>query len=126
MSVQCYCGADARLRRSKYGPFWSCSLWPECDGTVGCHPGTTTPLGTLADKATRQARIKAHDAFDALWQPLGKSYRATAYRMLAEELEVDEAHMGEMSREDCERVVEWAEALGPEDVGGYAEMESAR
>ena len=119
----CYCGAPARLRKSRYGPFWSCSRWPECDGTVGCHPGTTTPLGSLADKETRQARKRAHDAFDVLWKPLGREYRATAYRMLADELELDEAHMGEMSREECERVVEWSEGMGPEDVEERQAME---
>ena len=121
--IKCYCEAPARLRHSKYGPFWGCTRWPECDGTVGCHPGTTRPLGVLADKSTRQARIRAHEALDGLWEPLGKKYRSVAYRMLAIEMGVDEAHMGEMSREECRLVVEWAEAVGPEEILEYGEGE---
>jgi ssDNA-binding Zn-finger/Zn-ribbon topoisomerase 1 len=118
-TVTCYCGAPGVLRESRWGKFWGCDRWPECDGTVGCHPGTSTPLGTMADKVTRSARIQAHDAFDALWEPLGKPYRKHAYRMLGEEFGIDEPHIGEMDAEMCERVVEWAQAMGPEDVEEY-------
>lgn len=115
----CYCGSPTRLRESKHGPFYGCTRWPECDGTVGCHPGTTKPLGTPADKATKAARIKAHEALDALWEPMEKErrrYRDAAYRMLAEELDIDEPHIGEMDEATALRVVEVCEGLGPEDL----------
>jgi len=115
----CYCGSPTRLRHSKYGPFYSCTRWPECDGTVGCHPGTTTPLGTPANKATRQARMDAHNAFDALWKPMDgqrKRYRSAAYTWLAHELGQSEVHMGEMSAEECGRVIELCDGMGPEDL----------
>lgn len=35
-----------------------------CDAYVGCHPGTTDPLGTLANKNLRFQRGLAHCAFD--------------------------------------------------------------
>lgn len=116
MRVTCYCGSPARLRTSKYGPFWSCSRWPDCDGTVGCHPGTEMPLGTLADQATRTARRKAHEAFDPLWRSVPVLSRDDAYRWLGEMLEIDDPHMGEMDRETAERVVEVCEAALPEEI----------
>jgi len=42
--VVCYCGAVAILRDGKWGKWYSCPRYPDCDGAVGCHPGTTKPL----------------------------------------------------------------------------------
>ena len=115
----CYCGAPAKLRSSVHGHFWSCSRWPHCDGKVGCHPGTMTPLGTLANQATSQARIKAHRALDALWEPMGKDrarFRGLAYRWLERELDIEDPHIGEMDEETALRVVELCEDMGPEDL----------
>ncbi len=35
------CGAFTRQRRGKNGPFWSCSLYPECKGTLPVQSGTS-------------------------------------------------------------------------------------
>lgn len=118
----CYCGAPTRLKTSRYGPFWSCTRWPECDGVVGCHPGTETPLGVPADKETRAARKAAHDAFDALWEPMERErnhYRTAAYRWLGEELGINDPHMGEMDRDTALQVVELCGDMGPEDLEDY-------
>lgn len=114
----CYCGAQTVLRESKHGPFWCCDRWPECDGLVGCHPGTTEPLGFPADSATRSARRRAHEAFDELWAEAGSDYRTAAYRWLAETLGLtaDECHMGRMDRETCEAVVEAVEGMDAESL----------
>lgn len=115
----CYCGSPTKLRQSRYGHFYGCSRYPECDGLVGCHPGTTTPLGHPADKKTRNARREAHEALDGLWQPMGsqaKHYREAAYRWLAEEFGQDEVHIGEMDFEECQEVIELCEGMGPEDL----------
>jgi len=120
----CYCGAPTKLRSSVHGKFYGCTRWPECDGLVGCHPGTEVPLGVPADKATREARRMAHDRFDALWEPMGRDrsrYRSAAYRWLSEELGVLEAHMGEMDRETALRVVELCEDMEPEDLHEWME-----
>ena len=103
----CYCGAPARLKRSQFGAFWSCSRWPECSGLVGCHPGTTRPLGTLAPPLVRTARHRAHEAFDGLRAQVPGAKRRAAYRWLAERLGVHEhdAHMGLMDAETARRVV---------------------
>ena len=101
----CYCGRNGVLRRSRYGRFWSC---PDrsCEGLVGCHPGTSIPTGTMADKATRQARKRAHDAFDRLWRkaPQPKLYRMAAYAWLSDQMGVDDAHISQMTKEEAERI----------------------
>lgn len=61
--------------------FWGCSRWPECDGLVGAN-ADGTPYGTCGDKATREARQRAHQAFDPLWRN-GWMERDTAYLLLA-------------------------------------------
>jgi hypothetical protein len=37
---------------------------------VGCHKGTTKPLGRLADAELREWKKRAHAAFDPVWQAL--------------------------------------------------------
>ncbi len=44
-------------------------LCEPCDAYVGCHKGTTNPLGTLADKELRAARMKLHNqVIDPIWK----------------------------------------------------------
>lgn len=101
------CGAEMKLRQSRYGPFYGCPRYPECDGKHGAHPNGD-PLGVPAKKATREARQRAHAAFDELWRS-GELSRGQAYKRLAEHMGVDEVHIGEMDEEQCDQVVAWAE-----------------
>ena len=39
-----------------------------CDASVGCHVGSTVPLGTMANAELRQLRAKVHAVFDPVWQ----------------------------------------------------------
>jgi len=82
--------------------FYRCK---DCDAYVGCHPGTTKPLGRLADAELRKAKLNAHAAFDPMWQG-GKMARKLAYAWLARALKipVDKCHIGEFDVEMCERV----------------------
>ncbi|GAF98235.1 unnamed protein product [marine sediment metagenome] len=102
------CGADMVLRKSKYGKFYGCSRWPECDATHGAD-GDGRPLGIPADKATRRARQQAHTAFDGLWRGSEATRsRAKAYKWLQGVLGLspDECHIANLDREACGRVVE--------------------
>lgn len=104
-----YCGAQAELIDSaqlyngkSFGWAWKC---PSCIGVyVGCHRGTTAPLGTLANEQLRQARQRAHRAFDRTWQ--GSRQRSAAYRWLAEQLGIPDGscHIAMMNLELCEKV----------------------
>jgi len=82
-------------------------LCPPCDAYVGCHPGTTEPLGRLANAELRAAKMAAHSAFDPLWR-LGQWKRRDAYKWLAGKLGIawKDCHIGFMDVEMCKRVVE--------------------
>lgn len=106
------CGAPMVLRETEKfrypngdaRRFWGCSRFPACDGIHGAHPDGT-PLGIPADKATKQARITAHAAFDSLWKG-GAMSRKAAYRWMQQALAMteDEAHIGRFTIEQCTRL----------------------
>lgn len=77
-----------------------------CDAHVGCHPGTYTPLGSLANKPLRTARIATHDKFDQLWHG-GAMPRWAAYKWLRCMMNMtrDECHIGLFSEGDCKRAI---------------------
>ena len=91
--------------------FWFC----ECGAFVGCHPGGKKPLGAPAGKATKRARMEAHEAFDRLWK--GKQMgRSEAYRWLAGQLGIEprECHIGHMTAALARRTVEVSRAKAME------------
>lgn len=47
---------------------WACTSYPRCDAYVGCHPRTSKPVGTLANRELRLMRREAHNSFDWLWR----------------------------------------------------------
>lgn len=93
--------------------FYSCSRWPACDGSHGCHPDGS-PLGVPANKETKRLRIEAHEAFDRLWKE-GRMTRSEAYRWLSGALGSDgQVHIGQMNADQCRRVIE---IMGPRSWG---------
>ena len=101
----CYCGEEMVLRSSRYGNFWGCSNYPECDGVVGCH-SDTSPLGTPANKETRQMRQVAHEVFDNWW-PTRYGTRKEAYEWMEEN--APKPHIAEMDYDECEDLIEMLE-----------------
>lgn len=102
-------------RVSSFGPWYGCPE-PGCEYRVGGHRGTGEPLGTPTNAEGREARKRAHAAFDALWRREyeGNSRRrARAYRWLAHALGLPEAeaHVGRMDPPTCDRVVAAVELL---------------
>lgn len=100
--VRCYCGAAMVALPSAYGSrvYYRCSEG-NCEGVIGAYPDGT-PVGTPANKATRQARILAHDAFDSLWRT-GGMRRSDAYAWLAQTTGV--RHIADATLDDCDRVI---------------------
>lgn len=91
-------------------PMWECV----CGAYTGCHDGTEKPKGRPAAKATRAARIAAHEAFDRLWKGKMKRdgvsqniARGAGYLWLVNELDIDAryCHIAMMDRETALRVV---------------------
>lgn len=121
-----YCARPAVLmqdssplyRGRDYGPVWICR---PCNAWVGCHRGTTTPLGRLADAELRRAKMAAHAAFDPLWQAKmrrdkvsKKRARGAGYAWLAQQLGIprEECHIGMMDAALCRRVVDVCKSVG--------------
>lgn len=78
-----------------------------CGAWVGCHPNTAVPLGRLANRELRAAKIEAHAAFDPIWRG-GAMLRNNAYHWLAQQLRLKphECHIGMFDVAMCRRVVE--------------------
>lgn len=74
-----------------------------CDAYIGLHPDTDVPLGTLADKALREARKKAKAHFFE-WMEMSHVDRSGSYKWLAEKMNipVDECHFGWFTESQCE------------------------
>ena len=53
-----------------------------CNARVGCHHGTTRPLGNVANEVLRLKRMETHRVFDAFWRSRAMS-RTQAYQWLA-------------------------------------------
>ena len=118
---QCpYCNRDAvmvkgqdiykNVAHSDNQNFWMC--WP-CDAYVGCHVYNqefglkgTEPLGTLANKRLRSARMKVHLMFDPLWEMAGWG-RTAAYRWLATRLGISfaDCHIGNFNLKTCVKAI---------------------
>jgi hypothetical protein len=117
MHVVCpYCRGEAVLVKGKdvypqiprlhNSFYWLCK---PCDAYVGTHANsvTHTPLGVLANKPLRAARMKAHAAFDPLWKAHGMT-RTRAYMWLADMLAIgnNECHISHFDLDTCDRTVE--------------------
>lgn len=84
-----------------------------CNARVGCHPGTSKPLGVPASAELRKARMAAHRVFDPLWRPRHAGYgrvfksRSEAYRWLADCLGIKakRCHIGQFDEQQCEKTV---------------------
>ncbi|KRW68027.1 DNA topoisomerase III [Pseudomonas sp. TTU2014-105ASC] len=48
------CGAPTRQRTGKSGPFWSCSRYPDCKGTLPVEPGTSKRGASRPRKSGRK------------------------------------------------------------------------
>jgi len=114
--VECpYCRNKAELHvdssivyGKNYGAIYLCQCYPICDSYVGCHPGSTAPLGRLANKQLRYWKKQAHKYFDLIWKKEIIDSRSGAYRWLSEKLELPgkRTHIGMFDVNTCKKVVE--------------------
>lgn len=103
-----YCNKKAELTDSSvvygksYGKIYLCKCVPSW-AYVGCHKGSSKPLGRLADKQLREYKKKVHAAFDPLWKS-GKMKRPEAYEWLAKKLKIEkkECHVGMFDVNRCQ------------------------
>ena len=115
-----YCGALVTLRNaseiyhdpSRKDRLYVCNNYPACNTYVGTHPGTTVPLGTLANGDLRNLRIKAHRKFDLIWQT-GLMSRDAAYRWLADYfcIRLQDAHIGMCGEYQCRELIRKCDSM---------------
>ncbi len=120
-TIRCpYCGAPA-VYRSADGIYlqnknntmlYVCANYPQCDSYVRVHPGTRTPVGSMADKKLRSMRKTAHQYFDQLHQT-GIMSKKEAYLWLANLIDapLSEAHIGYLGLYYCGLVIEESKKL---------------
>lgn len=119
------CGEPMMLKRNASGLFYGCPRYPDCQGYCGAHP-TGAPMGVPGNLETKQARHRAHQAFDALWRERRLMSRGAAYKWLSMKFETTEAHIGAMDAEQCERVIKLCEAFDPTDISSLDELRQAK
>lgn len=85
-----------------------CENYPKCEAYVGCHDNGT-PLGRLADKKLRNAKIDAHNHFDKIWKEKIVR-RGKLYKHLSDYLEIpiEYTHIGMFGIDTCKKVAEWS------------------
>lgn len=139
----CPCGSKTRLttgREIYHGrddladsPIWVC-MAPQCDGRVGCHPGTTRPLGVPAAAPLRRARRILHDQkLDPLWQTAPGDDKAKhrarghLYAFLAVELGINgkKMHTAELDLDGCRRAWRVLEGKTMADIDAWYAVHKA-
>lgn len=100
------CNKPMIPKLGRFGPFLSCSGFPECDTSIAVNRNTGEPIGTPADNETRELRKQAHDIFDKLWKS-GLMSRDTAYCNIRRwmGLSKDDAHIGMFDATTCQRLI---------------------
>lgn len=104
-----FCGNPAEWVQNKeiygrnYGKSYMCWLCKPCDAYVGCHENTRRPLGTIANKETREWRKKVHAVIDPLWRE--NEYKRGEVYMALNDAFGEEVHVGESDIERCKEII---------------------
>lgn len=129
-----YCGADLELKDASYiyhsskskqwGKVWVCKNYPKCDAYVGCHEGTTLPLGRPANARLRTLKAEAHKQFDPIWKS-GLMNRREAYKWLSSMLDIplDECHIGMFDVKMCQKVIQLCKKQDNKVINEYRKKE---
>lgn len=108
------CGGKLELKMSKYGLFYGCPKWPECKGSHSAHKETGEPMGKPANAETKAARIRAHNIFDQLWKGGPINWKRTDCYLWMQRvmgLTEKEAHIGSFTKEQCEQLIAYVQAV---------------
>mgnify|MGYP003953858373 FL=1 len=97
------CKNSRVYRGREYGEWPWVVMCNDCYAYVGLHPFTGIPLGTLADRRTRDARKTVKKRFIA-WQEDRHLSRTDAYRLLAQKMRIpyNECHFGWFDYDRCD------------------------
>lgn len=111
-----YCGHTVVIKTHEemYGRDFSDWPWAygcsKCEATVGMHPFTNIPLGTLANKDLKDARKKCKESFERIWQ-MDYMDRNKTYQWLAEKMQIprEECHFGWFTEDQCQKAKEFCD-----------------
>lgn len=105
-----YCGSKVVIKSHQevYGREYNDWPWmykcedDACDSSVGMHPYTNIPLGTLANSSLRKIRTAHKPRFESLWNG-GWMTRNEAYLWLAHKMGLsrEECHFGLFEEDAC-------------------------
>ena len=109
-----YGAAAAKRLKLESEKFYQCQ---NCNARVGCHKGTTRPLGSVANETLRLKRMETHQVYDAFWKRRGMT-RTKAYKWLAEQLQLSEerAHIGSFEMDQCQTVIDLCKKFEQEEA----------
>lgn len=98
--------------------FYQCA---PCDAWVGCHKGTKTAMGRLANLELRQWKMRVHSVFDPYWRGTKNVTRGMVYRRLARGLNIplDECHIGMFDVPRCMQALEVISTWGAPPTARY-------
>lgn len=93
--------------------FYGCARYPDCNGTLPANEDGS-PRGKPRTKELQGWRNRAHQAFDELWKS-GACSRGDAYSWLRAAIGLGhkEAHMMQMTAEQCQAVIRFVDEKGP-------------
>ena len=91
------------------------------DSYVRVHPGTTIPMGTVANKKLRTMRKDAHKYFNQIYYR-GIMTKQEAYQWLSEfmGLPMDSTHIGMMGEYYCQMVIDECQKVLSRNAGSYS------
>jgi hypothetical protein len=104
-----YCGKKAVWCENKeiygknYGKSYMVYYCKPCDAYVGCHNNTKEPLGTMANRETREARMRVHHLIDRFWKTGGYS-RGFIYKVISYHTG-KQFHTGDCDIAECEKIL---------------------
>ena len=106
-AAEVYGAAAARRLGIEREKFYQCQ---NCNARVGCHKGTTRPLGNLANETLRLKRKETHQIFDSFWRERGMP-RTQGYHWMAKKLRLSEplAHIGGFEMDRCQMRIDRCE-----------------
>ena len=105
------CGAIMYLKHSRYGMFYGCSRYPDCNGTHCCHPDGN-PMGKPANKETKILRHQGHELFSKCMESLNLD-KGSMYKLFADSMGMDqkECHFGMFDKAQCEQAISLLRAM---------------
>lgn len=106
-----FCDKEAKWCENKeiygenYGKSYMVWYCADCNAYVGCHHNTRDPLGTMADKPTREWRSRAHRALDPLWEKKTMR-RSEVYNLLRNHFGFS-IHVAQSDIEMCKKIIKF-------------------